>query len=98
MRRGLGVFVCGRHHLSSEIAYFDVEQPMANFSYQQFKRLAYIDSILRTGKFCTARELARPFSRSTRTIERDIARLRDDFGAPVYFDHNKGGYGYHDLT
>lgn len=71
---------------------------MANFSYQQFKRLAHIDSLLRTGKFCTAQELARPLGCSTRTIERDIARLRDDFGAPVYFDHAKGGYGYHDLT
>lgn len=60
---------------------------MANFSYQQFKRLAYIDSMLRTGKFSTAQELANPFGCSTRTIERDVTRLRDDFGAPLYFDH-----------
>lgn len=71
---------------------------MANFSYQQFRRLAYIDSILRMGKFATAQELANPFGCSTRTIERDVTRLRDDFGAPVYFDQNKDGYGYHDLT
>jgi len=71
---------------------------MANFSYQQFKRLAYIDSLLRAGKFSTAQELANPFGCSTRSIERDIQRLRDDFGAPIYFDHSKGGYGYHDLT
>lgn len=71
---------------------------MANFSYQQFRRLAYIDSMLRTGKFCTAQELANPFGCSTRTVERDVTRLRDDFGAPIYFDHSKGGYGYHNPT
>lgn len=52
---------------------------MPNPSYPQFKRLVYIDSLLRTERFPTMQELARPFGCSTRTIERDIARLRDDF-------------------
>lgn len=75
-----------------------VKSRMPSPSHPQFKRLVYIDSLLRTEKFPTMHELARPFDCSTRTIERDIARLRDEFGAPVYFDHAKGGYGYSDPT
>lgn len=71
---------------------------MANFSYQQFRRLAYIDAVLKEGKFPTAQELANPFGCSLRTIERDITRLKNDFGAPVYFHYEKGGYAYRDPT
>ena len=71
---------------------------MANFSYQQFRRLVYIDAKLREGKFPTARELARPFGCASRTIERDLTRLKNDFAAPVHFNYEMGGYAYGDST
>jgi len=71
---------------------------MANFSYQQFRRLAYIDAVLREGKFPTARELARPFGCAPRTIERDVTRLKNDFKAPIFFNYEMGGYAYSDPT
>jgi predicted DNA-binding transcriptional regulator YafY len=61
-------------------------------------RLAYIESKLREGKFPTAKELAQPFACSERTIERDIARLRHEHGAPVYFNADYGGYAFSDPT
>ncbi|MCG3158377.1 MAG: hypothetical protein DKINENOH_05019 [bacterium] len=60
--------------------------------------MAYIESKLRAGKFPTAKELAQPFDCSERTIERDIARLRQVFGAPVYFNAEHGGYAFSDPT
>lgn len=71
---------------------------MATFSFQQLKRLAYIDLLLHEEKFPTAKELAKPFGCTPRTIERDIVRLRDDSGAPVYFNADYGGYAYSDPT
>jgi predicted DNA-binding transcriptional regulator YafY len=64
----------------------------------QLKRLAFIDLKLREGAFPTAQELAQPFDCSERTIERDIARFKNDFGAPIYFNYERGGYAYSNPT
>ncbi len=73
-------------------------QHMSRPNASQLIRLASIDSKLRAGKFPNAKELASPFSCSERTIERDIARLRREFGAKIYFDDKRGGYAYSDPT
>lgn len=64
----------------------------------QLLRFTRIDLKLREGKFPTAKELAASFSCSERTIERDIARLKEKHGAPIYFDHVHGGYAYSNPT
>ena len=71
---------------------------MAQFSYLQLRRLTYIDLLLREGKFPNAKDLARHFDCSVRTIERDLERLKDKFGAPVYLNYEKRGYAYRDPT
>ncbi|MDZ7292874.1 MAG: transcriptional regulator [candidate division KSB1 bacterium] len=71
---------------------------MATFSFQQLRRLAYIDLLLREERFPTAEGIADHFGCSPRTIERDMARLRDDFDAPIYFNYERCGYAYHDPT
>jgi predicted DNA-binding transcriptional regulator YafY len=71
---------------------------MPSFSFQQLRRLAYIDLLLREERFPTAEGIADHFGCSSRTIERDLARLRDDFDAPIYFNYERGGYAYHDPT
>ncbi|NUO83424.1 WYL domain-containing transcriptional regulator [candidate division KSB1 bacterium] len=73
---------------------FHTPQPNAG----QLLRFARIDLKLREGKFPTAKELAASCSCSERTIERDVARLKDKHGAPIYFDYNHGGYAYSDPT
>lgn len=73
-------------------------ETMATYSAVQLRRLSYIDVTLREHKCPNAKELSRPYGCSKRTIERDIERLRDDFGAPVYFDYARGGYAYSDPT
>jgi len=71
---------------------------MAHPNAGQLLRLTRLDRKLSEGKFPTAKELASSFSCSERTIERDVARLKEKHGAPVYFDYNHGGYAYSDPT
>jgi predicted DNA-binding transcriptional regulator YafY len=71
---------------------------MAQYSLHQLKRLVQIDSAVRTSQFPSSKRLASICGVHVRTIERDIAFLRDDLKAPIYLDAERSGYAYSDLT
>lgn len=60
----------------------------------QFWRLLKIDELIREKRYPTVRSLAKEFEVSKRTIERDIEFLRDQYDAPIEYDHRKCGYVY----
>lgn len=57
-------------------------------------RLWRIHLEIKAGKYPNTRQLARTLEVSPRTIERDIAYLRDLFQAPLHFDPTRRGYTY----
>src|SRR5690554_702115 len=57
-------------------------------------RLYRIHLEIKSGKCPNTRELAQALEVSSRTIERDIAYLRDMFQAPLHFDPKRRGYIY----
>ncbi|MDD3925235.1 MAG: YafY family protein [bacterium] len=64
---------------------------MYRFSLQ---RIFTINRYLSSGRCVRLQELADDFGVSARTIQRDMAQLRYDFGAPLKFDRCAGGYRY----
>lgn len=60
------------------------------------ERLLTIHRALKAGRRCTATELARDLGVHVRTIYRDVDFLRDDLGAPLVAQGNRG-YRYSDL-
>lgn len=61
-------------------------------------RLWYIHLQLKSGRHPTVAGLARDLEVSRRTIERDIAYLRDVFAAPLEYDRRRNGYRYTEPT
>ncbi|MBT9259752.1 MAG: WYL domain-containing protein [Clostridiales bacterium] len=61
-------------------------------------RLWQIHLLIKTGQCPSVPELARRLEVSPRTIERDLAYLRDVFGAPLHFDRAKNRYVYTEPT
>lgn len=59
-------------------------------------RIYQIDSYIRGGRFPDANWLADKLEMSRRTIERDLAHLRDLMGAPLEYDRVRRGYRYTD--
>lgn len=60
----------------------------------QFRRLFQIHQLLANKKYPNAVQLAEKFEIHKRTVRRDIARMRDDFNAPIKFDYKKKGFCY----
>lgn len=61
-------------------------------------RLWYIHLQLRSGRCPSGAELAQQLEVSRRTIERDLAYLRDVFAAPIAYDRRCNGYVYTEPT
>lgn len=64
----------------------------------QLQRLFGIDRSIRSGRYPCPEELAQEFGVTKRQIYLDRLRLIRDFGAPLYFDRQKRGWGYRDHT
>ncbi|MEZ5345607.1 MAG: WYL domain-containing protein [Pyrinomonadaceae bacterium] len=62
------------------------------------KRITEIHRQIASGKYPSVRRLAESLVVNERTIKRDIAFLRNEFGAPIRFERKKGGYLYTDLA
>lgn len=60
-------------------------------------RLRTIHEEVSAGKYPTVRRLAELLERSERTVKRDLRYLRDQLGAPLEFDREKGGWRYREL-
>jgi len=59
-----------------------------------FWRLCEIHKLIAQGTYPTCPSLASRLEVNLRTVERDIGRLRDLFGAPVEYDRARRGYRY----
>lgn len=53
-----------------------------------------IDQLIRSGRYPNVPELACDLEVSRRTIERDVAYMRDLLGAPIEYDRTRRGYHY----
>lgn len=59
-------------------------------------RIVKIDRLIRAGRHPNVKRLAEELEVDRRTVERDIEALRDQFQAPLFYSHEKGGYYYAD--
>lgn len=59
-----------------------------------YARITHIHRLISAGRYPGVPFLAEKIEVSRRTIERDIEKLRDFFGAPIEYDHYKKGYYY----
>jgi predicted DNA-binding transcriptional regulator YafY len=61
---------------------------------EALRRLYWIDTVLQRETCPNAATLAEDLGVSRGTIHRDVARLRDEFKAPLIFDPSIGGFHY----
>ena len=66
---------------------------MAKFK-PQYKRLLFIDSRIREGRYPNCFSLAEEYEVSRKTIQRDIEYMRHMLGAPIAYSAKKRGYYY----
>ena len=59
-----------------------------------FRRLLEIHKLISDGAYPNCRKLAEILEVTQRTVERDIERLRDQFGVPLQYDRKRRGYYY----
>ena len=59
-----------------------------------FRRILELDDLLRQGRKVTATTLAERWETSTKTVQRLIDNLRDEFQAPLAWDARRGTYHY----
>lgn len=57
-------------------------------------RIRAIHDEVNAGRFPTTRRLAELLERSQRTVKRDLRFMRDQLGAPLEFDRERGGWRY----
>ena len=62
----------------------------------QYRRLLFIDRMIRQGNYPNCTGLAKSWEASPRTIQRDIEYLKDSLDAPLEYDAVKHGYYYTD--
>jgi predicted DNA-binding transcriptional regulator YafY len=62
--------------------------------HQALTRLYWIDAVLRRGDPTNATRMARQLGVSTGTILRDLARLREEYRAPITYDPAVRGFSY----
>jgi predicted DNA-binding transcriptional regulator YafY len=63
-----------------------------------FRRLLEFDDLMRRGRRVTCASLAAKWETSTKTVQRFVDHLRDEFDAPVAFDRRKQSFVYTDLS
>lgn len=61
-----------------------------------FRRILDLDDLVRSGRKVTATTLATRWETSTKTVQRLVDNLRDEFGAPLEWDARRGTYFYSD--
>ena len=61
-----------------------------------FRRILEFDDLLRRRRVVNATTLAARWRTSTKTVQRFVAFLRDEMGAPVVFDRKAGSFRYAD--
>ncbi len=61
-----------------------------------FRRTLDLDDQLRSGKKVTATTLAARWETSTKTVQRLVDGVRDEYGAPIEWDAHRGTYLYTD--
>ena len=59
-----------------------------------YARITHIHRLISAKRYPNVPYLAERIEVSRKTIERDIEKLRDFFGAPIEYDHHKKGYYY----
>jgi predicted DNA-binding transcriptional regulator YafY len=57
-----------------------------------YKRVLFVFDRIRDGHFPNASTLAKEYEVSTKTIQRDIEFLRNNFDVPIAYDEGKFGY------
>ena len=65
---------------------------------QQFTRACWFHGRIKAGKFPNARHLVEEFEICQRTAYRVFEFLRDEFNAPLQYDHSRKGYFYTDTA
>jgi len=60
----------------------------------QYRRLLFIDRMIKEGRYPNCISLAKEWEVSDKTIQRDIEYLRDQLDAPIDYDPLKHGYFY----
>lgn len=77
-----------------------MEERVNNSTYRvhtrAYVRLDLIHREISAGRFPTLRSLAELLERNERTVKRDLRVLREQFGAPIVFDRERGGFRYRD--
>lgn len=68
--------------------------PPGGLKRAQFGRIFLIDREIRRGRYPSIKWLAEKLEVTTRTIQRDVACLRDQLGAPLEWDYHHKGYTY----
>ena len=61
-----------------------------------FRRLLDFDDLVRRDRAITCESLAKRWGTSTKTVQRFVDQIRDDFKAPVVFDRRKHSFRYED--
>lgn len=59
-----------------------------------YVRLDLIHKEISAGRYPSLRSLAEILERNERTVKRDLRVLRDQMGAPIIFDRERGGFRY----
>lgn len=75
-------------HLARPLCWLEV----AGVTRGRLFRLLYILDRVRLGDYPNSRTLSEELGVSDRTIKRDLDLLRDDWGAPLEFDHGRNGF------
>lgn len=61
-----------------------------------FRRILEFDDLMRRRRVANATSLAARWKTSTKTVQRFVAFLREEMGAPVVFDRKRGSFRYSD--
>ncbi len=64
----------------------------------QFRRLIFIDTMIRRGDYPNCSRIAKEYEVNARTITRDIEYMRDMLEAPIEYDKARRGYYYTEQT
>jgi len=61
-----------------------------------FRRILEFDDLVRRRRVVNATSLSTRWKTSTKTVQRFVAFMRDEMGAPIVFDRKRGSFGYAD--
>ena len=61
-----------------------------------FRRILEFDDLMRRKRLVNATSLSTRWKTSTKTVQRFVASMREEMGAPIVFDRKKGSFRYSD--